>query len=106
MLNRYRLVGKADNRAVAHATTWDMASFGRIDGKARVGLVGVSVAPDQRRKGLGRHLVHEVVRHVRGQWVDLVSVTTDQTNTPALRLYESVGFHDIGSARLYRKPGS
>ena len=106
LVNGYRLVIKADALEVARATTWNMAAFGRIDGKARVGLLGVEVDPEHRRKGFGRHLVHEILRQVRGQWGDIVSVTTNQNNTPARALYESVGFQAVGSALLYRKPGS
>ncbi len=104
-LVRYRLVAKAGDVEVARASTWDMAAFGRGDGRARVGLRGVEVAVGWRRKGFGRHLVGEILRAARGQWAEVVAVTTDQTNTPALALYEAVGFRPVGSASLYRKPG-
>ena len=105
-LTRYRLVNKVDGAEIARATTWDMATFGRVDGKGRVGLRGVQVVAAYRRKGFGRHLVAEILRHIRGEWADVVLVATDQTNVPALALYESVGFRPVGSSALYRKPGS
>ncbi len=104
-INRYRLLGKAEGAEVARASTWDMSAFGRFDGNARVGLRGVEVAPGHRRKGFGRHLVHEILRHIRNHCGEIVSVATNQNNTPALALYEAVGFEPVGSAMLYRKPG-
>jgi len=104
-INRYRLLGKVDGVEVARASTWDMSAFGRFDGNARVGLRGVEVAPGHRRKGFGRHLVHEILRHVRSHCGEVVSVTTNQNNTPALALYQAVGFEAVGSAMLYRKAG-
>lgn len=104
-LTAYRLVAKADDAVIARATTWDMAAFGREDGRAIVGLRDVEVAPARRRQGFGRHLVGEILRHARGQWAEGVQVATDQANAPALGLYRSLGFRPVDSATLYRKPG-
>ena len=104
-LTHYRLVAKEGAAELAHATTWDMAGFGRDVGRARVGLRGVEVAANRRRQGFGRHLVHEILRHARGQWAEAVEVATDRVNAPALALYRSVGFRPTGAATLYRKPG-
>jgi len=104
-ITRFRLVSKADDAELARASTWDMAAFGRIDGKARTGLYAVEVAPAHRRKGFGRFLVGEVLRHARGQWGEVVSVLTGATNIPALGLYRACGFHLVDTATLYRRPG-
>lgn len=105
-LARYRLIGKADDVEIAHATTWDMAAFGRHDGRALVGLRGVEVAAPYRRKGFGRHLVAEILRQARGEWAEAILVATDEANRPALALYQSVGFRIVGGASLYRKAGA
>ena len=104
-VNGYQLLRKTDDQRLAEATTWDMTAFGKVDGKARVGLIALAAANDQRRRGYGRFLVNEVARHLRGQWADAIAVATDQTNTAALGLYISLGFETIGSATLYRKSG-
>ena len=103
--DRFRLIGKRDEAEIARATLWDMAPFGRSDGRARVGLCGVEVAPVHRRQGYGRHLITEILRQVRGQWGEVVQVACDETNIPALALYAAVGFEPVGLATLYRKPG-
>jgi ribosomal protein S18 acetylase RimI-like enzyme len=105
-ISRFRLVAKADDRELAVASTWDMAAFGRLDGKARTGLIDVEVAEGHRRKGYGRFLIGEILRHCRNQWGEFVSVQTRSTNAAAIGLYRSLGFEPVDSATLYRRPGS
>ena len=62
---RFRLLARDNERVLATASTWDMAAFGRLDGKARTGLIDVEVAAGERRKGYGRFLVGEILRHSR-----------------------------------------
>jgi ribosomal protein S18 acetylase RimI-like enzyme len=101
----YRLLARDGDRELARASTWEMAGFGRIDGRVHLGLHGVEVAPDARRQGYGRHLVGEVMRKARSQWNEVIDVQTRATNIPALALYESLGFIRVETATLYRKPG-
>ena len=102
----YRLRSKTDDRVLAHAGTWEMAGFGRIDGRVHLGLIDVETAADFRRQGFGRHLVGEIMKKARSQWNEIVDVQTPATNRPALGLYESLGFVRVETATLYRKPGS
>ena len=62
-----------------------MAAFGRLDGRARTGLIDVEVAPEHRRKGYGRHLVAEILRQARSQWGEVVSVQTRSDQRPGPR---------------------
>lgn len=101
----YRLMTKTDNAELARATTWDMTPFGRLDGKSRVGLVDMEVNPALRRKGYGRHLVNEILRSHREQATAVVCLQTHSTNTAAIALYQSVGFHAVDMSTLYRLPG-
>ena len=64
------------------------------------------VAPEHRRKGFGRHLMAEILRHVKAEWGEVVSIQTGSTNEPALRLYQSIGFEPVEKAVLYRRPGN
>ena len=105
-ITRFRLLAKGDDRELARASLWDMSAFGRVDGKARMGLIDVEVAEGERRKGYGRFLVAETLRHCRNQWGEVVSVQTRSTNRPAIALYEALGFEAVDSATLYRRPGS
>jgi ribosomal protein S18 acetylase RimI-like enzyme len=105
-ITRFRVLGKADDRELARASSWDMAAFGRLDGKARTGLIDIEVAEAERRKGYGRFLIGEILRHFRSQWGEVVSLQTRSTNQAALALYEGLGFDVVDRATLYRKPGS
>lgn len=101
----YRLLVRDGDRELARASTWEMAGFGRVDGRVHLGLYAVEVAADARRQGFGRHLVGEIIRKARSQWNEVIDVQTDATNLPALGLYESLGFVRVETSTLYRKPG-
>jgi ribosomal protein S18 acetylase RimI-like enzyme len=101
----YRLLSRVDQTELARATTWDMSWFGRGDGRSRVGLIDVEVHPDRRRQGYGRHLVSEILRQARAQETAVATVQTRATNTPALALYEALGFRPVETATLFRLPG-
>lgn len=58
-------------------------------------LVGVYVSPDHRGSALGRALVQRVIDHARGH-VMLLQAAVGAANTPALRLYDSLGFRQYG----------
>jgi len=105
-ITRFRVFSKLEDKELARASTWDMAAFGRLDGKARAGLIDVEVDEDERNQGFGRYLVSEVLRYCRNDWGEFVSVQARSTNLAAIGLYESLGFVTVDSSTLYRKPGS
>jgi ribosomal protein S18 acetylase RimI-like enzyme len=101
----YRLVDRQGTE-LARATTWEMLGFERVDGLARVGLLDVVVPTPFRRKGHAKLLLLELLRHLKSQHVEAVSVQTGAENLPALALYRSLGFQPAGRSRLYRLPGA
>jgi ribosomal protein S18 acetylase RimI-like enzyme len=103
-LTGVRLLSRADKSELARARTWDMSWFGRQDSRLRIGMIGLEVAAEHRRRGYGRFLVGEVLRSAREQGAALVEVQTMSTNHPALALYQSVGFQTIDESHLYRLP--
>jgi mycothiol synthase len=52
----------------------------------------VGVDPDERGTGLGRALTLVGLRYLRGRGLFQVMLYVDADNTPAIRLYESLGF--------------
>ncbi len=66
---------------------------GWIDPVNLVGDFGpVGARPAYRRQGLTRAVLREGLRRMQACGMDRVTVSTGVTNTPAVRLYESVGF--------------
>lgn len=99
-----QLISKSTETVIALADTWDMGWFNRKDGRARVGLIKVEVAPAERRKGHGRFLVAEIFRRLRQNQIQVVCAQTGSTNLPALGLYASLGFEPIDQSTLFRLP--
>ncbi|WP_152051669.1 GNAT family N-acetyltransferase [Tautonia marina] len=102
---RFQLEDSA-GRAVATATTWDMAGFERLDGRLRAGLIDVEVANESRRQGLGKYLIREVIRYHMQRGIHALAVQTRAPNEAALALYQSLGFEAVDEAMLYRLGGS
>ncbi|MEZ7006383.1 GNAT family N-acetyltransferase [Streptomyces sp. AD55] len=72
-------------------------------------ILGLCVARDRRRGGLGRELMTEVLERLRRDGVERVRLTVEPANRAALLLYRSLGFSpdgpDAGLRRDYFGPG-
>ena len=103
---RFRLLEKSEGMCVAEAWTWDIAAgFAIGDGRSRTGLYRLEVSPTFRRRGLGRLLVIECLKHAKQQRTDVLSVQTSMENQAALGLYRGLDFQQVDTATLYRLPG-
>jgi mycothiol synthase len=66
----------------------------------------VGVDPDERGTGLGRALTLAGLRYLRSRGLFQVMLYVDEANTPAIRLYESLGFtHWDTDVMFARMPG-
>jgi ribosomal protein S18 acetylase RimI-like enzyme len=78
---------------------------GWADQVNRIGeLDAVSARPAYRRQGFMRAALLECLRRLQAAGMDRVCVSTGETNTPARRLYESVGFRVVNRHLDYVKP--
>jgi mycothiol synthase len=64
----------------------------------------VGVDPAERGSGLGRALTLEGLRYLRSRGLQDVMLYVDESNTPAIRLYESLGFSHWHTDVMYRHP--
>jgi ribosomal protein S18 acetylase RimI-like enzyme len=78
---------------VAPEGVFAAAVTGWLDHVNRIGDVGeVGTVPEYRRQGLMRPALLECLRRLRACGMDRACVSTGIDNTPAIRLYESIGF--------------
>lgn len=77
---------------------------GWIDPVNRIGDFGpVGARLAYRRQGLTRAVLLEGLRRMRARGMDRMCVSTGVSNTPALRLYESIGFKIVNKYLDYVK---
>ena len=66
-------------------------------------IVEVAVHPDCRRNGIARSLITAAIQSAEG--LNTVFLEVRESNTPAVSLYESLGFERIGVRKgYYQKP--
>ncbi len=56
----------------------------------------VHVAASHRRRGIGRSMLEELIRHARDDGMHAMVGGIDAANEPSLRLHESLGFVRVG----------
>lgn len=66
------------------------------------GVYGMWVAPEARGHGLGRRLLEAVEGWAREAGYGLIGLGVTTTNEPAIRLYESSGYVDLGERHPLR----
>jgi ribosomal protein S18 acetylase RimI-like enzyme len=64
-----------------------------------LGIVGLAVAPDDRRRGVGSALLAAAEQHARARGARKLSLRVLGTNETAMRLYEQHGFQREGTLR-------
>jgi ribosomal-protein-alanine acetyltransferase len=95
---RRALVAVEGERLLGYAVTWTVGEV--------TDLQRLVVAPDARRRGLGRRLVEELVDDAAGQGTERVLLEVSAANDAALACYRSVGFVEVDRRRAYYRDGS
>lgn len=86
-----------------------------FDGETSVGYVGLSSVLDEgymgnlaviesyRRKGIGKALMLELIKECQALDLAFITLEVRVTNTPAVKLYEALGFAQVGLRKNYYK---
>ncbi|HOV69579.1 MAG TPA: ribosomal protein S18-alanine N-acetyltransferase [Clostridia bacterium] len=75
------------------------AGFWKIGSEAH--LMTVAVAKAFRRKGIGRALMQHVIGYAVDLGIESMTLEVRVSNTPAISLYESLGFTKAGIRKQY-----
>ena len=68
-------------------------------------MMNIAVSPDHRRQGIARELVLELIRQLKKADVHCLTLEVRASNEPAIALYDSLGFIQVGRRpRYYLKP--
>ena len=68
-------------------------------------MMNVAVHPDYRRRGIGEQLVNCLVEELKKRQSRSLTLEVRASNLPAQKLYEKLGFSEIGRRpRYYRNP--
>ena len=99
----------AENRhalTVMAQTESELAGFAIVNLEGRIGyIVTLDVAPAWRRHGLGRRLMEELERKVIAVGGTAMELHVFTGNTAAMRLYERLGYKQLGIAAGFYAPG-
>lgn len=91
------LVAERAGRVLAYAVAMCAADVGDI--------LNLCVAPDARRAGIGRVLVRALLARLAARGVRAAYLEVRDSNQAARRLYEGMGFEEVGRRRgYYRRP--
>ena len=86
-------VVEEDSRAVAYMGMWSLSGEGHI--------TNVAVAKDCRRKGYAKALISHFVEIAKEEKLEFLTLEVRATNEPAIALYESFGFVQVGTRKNY-----
>lgn len=64
-------------------------------------ISNVAVSPDCRRQGIGAALIAELIRRAVQLELAFLTLEARASNAPAIRLYEKMGFQQVGRRKNY-----
>lgn len=100
-----RLIGYVYGSPLPHGTRWwnntiepVSSEMTREDGKRTLGINELHVRTEWRRRGIARSLHDE---YLRDRGAQRATLTVDPSNTVALAVYRSWGWHTIGQVKPF-----
>ena len=69
-------------------------------------ILSIAVAPDRRRRGMGKALLDEVMISAASEGLRALFLEVDAGNAPARALYFGAGFQKVGLRKKYYRNGA
>ena len=88
---------------VASVWFWDVEPLSTSWGVPTAGMFDLDVSQVRRRQGLATFLLSEAFERLRNRGIVRVEAQTMRNNTPAIALYEKLGFTLVDEGVVYRK---
>lgn len=66
-----------------------------------IGIYAFCVLPNYRKRGFGRQMLEQIIRQVRAETQQPITLEVDTTNTSAYELYRSCGFFETTTVGYY-----
>ena len=82
---------------------WCDISPMRLEGFRHCGRLGMGVHKDFRGRGLGQRLIDRTIADAKQKGLERIELEVFASNTPAIKLYEKVGFVVEGVKKKARK---
>lgn len=89
----YKRVSKINGMVVGYIIAWKIYD--------EVHILNLAVHPEHRRKGIGRGLLSDCLRHFSNKGIKSAILEVRVRNKKAINLYETAGFRSIGLRRKY-----
>ncbi len=70
-------------------------------GAGEAHLLNLGIAKDWQRQGMGRKLLQHLIKIAREYQADMMFLEVRPSNKSAIRLYEDVGFNEMGIRKNY-----
>jgi len=93
-----------DRQVIAHRAVAGTKLIGFIMSRTAADeaeILSVAVAKSRRGHGVGRDLLSLHLRRLAGLGARAVFLEVDETNAPAIRLYDKAGFREVGRRPNY-----
>lgn len=84
---------EVDGRVVGYMGLWYILDEGHI--------TNIAIAPDMRGRHLGEYLMRSVMKKMREEGMERMTLEVRVSNTPARCLYERLGFKQAGIRKGY-----
>jgi ribosomal protein S18 acetylase RimI-like enzyme len=89
--------------SLAGVSFWDIEPLSTGWGVHAAGMFDLVVAPEARRQGLATFMLGEALHRLHNRGIVLVEAQTMRGNTPALAMYQKLGFETVDHGYVFRK---